>query len=292
MKKAYLFAAVSIFFWSTTPTITKLLLSSRSSLEILSITSPVAFLFLLGLCFLRGEMKVLREMGWKAIFSALTVGALGTFLYNFLLYCGIGKMPASQAFIINYLWPLMTVLLAVPILKEKMTLKKALALLLAFSGVILVTSGGHFSAFSRDSLTGAALCVAAAVVYGLFSVLTKKSGHNRFLAMMLAYGASTVLSLSCTFLSGDLFRPSPLEAGAFLYMGVCTCAVAFTTWALALKMGDTTRISCLAYLTPFLSLLWTGLILDEPFRLTSLLGLLLIIGGILIVMGKDLKNRA
>jgi len=188
VKKSYLFAAVSIFFWSTTATATKLLLSSFTALQILSVTSPVAFLFLLVLCAVKGEFEELRCMKLREILLTLGVGALGTFFYNFLLYQAIGMMAASQAFIINYLWPLMTVLFAVPILKEKMTLRKALALCLAFSGVIVVTSGGAFSSFSKDSLKGSVICISAAVVYGLFSALTKRSSVSRYLAMMLAYG--------------------------------------------------------------------------------------------------------
>jgi len=290
VKKSYLFAAVSIFFWSTTATATKLLLSSFTALQILSVTSPVAFLFLLVLCAVKGEFEELRCMKLREILLTLGVGALGTFFYNFLLYQAIGMMAASQAFIINYLWPLMTVLFAVPILKEKMTLRKALALCLAFSGVIVVTSGGAFSSFSKDSLKGSVICISAAVVYGLFSALTKRSSVSRYLAMMLAYGAASVLAFTAVALEGDFFLPTLPEMGGLLYMGICTCAVAFTTWALALKTGDTTKISCLAYLTPFLSFLWTMLVLGEPFRGTSLLGLGLIVGGILAVMWKDLKK--
>jgi len=67
-------------------------------------------------------------------------------------------------------------------------------------------------------------------------------------------------------------------------------AIPFTTWALALEKGDTAKISNLAYITPFLSLVWTSLILKEKLNPYSILGLVIIVLGILIQIKKEPKN--
>ena len=55
---------------------------------------------------------------------------------------------------------------------------------------------------------------------------------------------------------------------------------------MALESGNTAKISNLAYITPFLSFIWTGLILKEPIHWNSIVGLLLIVCGILIQLKK------
>ena len=61
-----------------------------------------------------------------------------------------------------------------------------------------------------------------------------------------------------------------------------------TNWVMALETGKTEKVSNLAYITPFLSLVWTHLFLNEAIKLNSLVGLIIIIFGILIQMkGKE-----
>ena len=72
-------------------------------------------------------------------------------------------MQASQAFIINYLWPIMTVIFACIILKEKITFRKMLAIILSFAGVIIVTSNGDLLNIGKDTLAGALCCIVAAI---------------------------------------------------------------------------------------------------------------------------------
>lgn len=54
----------------------------------------------------------------------VTIGIPGTIFYYMFYYAGTDILPASQAFIINYLWPIMSVIFACIILREKLTAKK------------------------------------------------------------------------------------------------------------------------------------------------------------------------
>ena len=76
-----------------------------------------------------------------------------------------------------------------------------------------------------------------------------------------------------------------------LPQGDLAIAVATVTWALALKLGGTAKISNLAYATPFISLVWTFFILEEPIKPLSLLGLAVIIIGIFIQMKDKSKDK-
>ena len=167
------------------------------------------------------------------------------------------------------------------ILKEKFNLRKILAVLLSFAGIFAVTSGGNLS-MDGAQLLGALFCMMAALVYGLFSVLNKKCNYNNYISMMLYYFVAFLLSGLFLVIGGRLMLPDWGQTLGLLWNGVFTYAIAYTFWAQALAIGDTAKISNLAYATPFISLIWTTWILKEPFNLFSLLGLLCIVGGILI----------
>ena len=282
MKKEYLYAGISILLWSTTSTISKLLLGSLNSMQILLISSIFATMFLLIINFKKKNLSQIKSFKIKDFLQIAGLGILGTFLYNLFLYLGINKMQASQAFIINYLWPLMTVIFACIILKEKLTKRKLIAIILSFIGVIIVTSNGDLLNVSKDSIAGAIYCILAAVFYGLFCVLNKHKNYDKYLSMMLFYCVSAIISLFYICTTKTWFVMDVMQFVGLLWRGVFTSAIAFTSWAIALEKGDTAKISNLAYITPFLSLIWTALILKEKISLYAIVGLLIIVSGIVI----------
>lgn len=278
-------AGVSILCWSTTASVTKLLLGSMENLQVLTVSFCFAFLFLLGVNLAGGKLKALKQLSGKDWVFLAGMSLLGIFFYTLLLNGGIARMQASQAFIINYLWPMMSVVFACLILKERMTLRKMAAVLCSFLGVILVTADGELTGFAPAHLTGALFCVFAAVSYGLFTVLNKRSTMDKSLCMMVYYGISFLLSALCM---GAMRIPLSLDLSGtlgLLWLGIGTNAIPYVTWALALQYGDTAKISNLAYCTPFLSLVWNALLLKEALSLWSLLGLLVIVSGIFIQLG-------
>jgi len=293
MKKEYLYAGFAILCWSTIATISKLLLGSLDSMQITFISSAFAFVFLLILNIFKGNMKMFKMYKASEYLVMSGIGILGIFIYHLLLYMGIDRMDASQAFIINYLWPIMSVLSACIILKEKMTLRKSIAILLSFVGVIIVTANGNLLSIGRDTLTGALYCIIAAVSYGLFSALNKKKDYDKYFSMMVFYFAATVVSLAYILITKSTFTLDAMQVAGLAWMGVFTNAIAFTFWAIAIKIGDTAKVSNLAYITPFLSLVWTTLVLKEDFNPYSLIGLSVIVIGIFIQLKdkKEIKTR-
>ncbi len=289
MKKAYFFAGSAIFLWSSMATVSKLLLNTLDSFTVLCVSSLFAALFLLITNSVSGKVRLLKGYTIKDILIITLIGLPGTFFYYIFYYLGASTMPASQAFIINYLWPIMSVVFACIILKEKMTVKKAVAIALSFVGVIIVT-GGDLLKFDVGVIIGALLCMLGAVSYGLFTALNKKATYDKSLSVMLSFFATFVLTLIICIAKGSSFAFSGFEIVGFLWNGVTTMATATTLWAIALSLGNTAKISNLAYITPFLSLVWTGIFLKERINPLSVVGLSVIILGIFIQL-KDKKQE-
>ena len=281
MKKEYVYAGVSIFCWSTVAVVTKLLLGELNQFQLLWVSSFFAGIFLLAVNLITGQLKKLKQWKRKDFAISALCGIPGTFFYYVFYYAGAARMEASHAFIINYLWPIMSVVFACILLKEKLTFKKVLAIAISFVGVGIV-SFSRLSSFSTDMLLGTVLCMLGAVCYGVFTALNRKVHYEKSLSMMVNYAVTFLLTTLINGLRGDLFLPTGPQALGMAWNGMFTMAAAGTLWILALERGKTEKISNLAYITPFLSLVWTTLILKEAFNPLSILGLAVIVSGILI----------
>ena len=284
MKKPCLYAFAAIAFWSTTATVSKLLLHSFTTIQMLAGCSAVAALFLFAVNLCTGKLSALKSYRLRDYLITAGVGLLGTFFYNMFLVFGIDRMLASQAMIVNYLWPMMAVVAGCILLKEKMTLRKAIAVLMSFLGVVLVTSNGQLTGFSGTNLVGAFFCVLAAVSYGLFVVLNKRLHYEASISMMLYYVISAVVAISCMLISGNLPKLGGVPVLGLLWIGLGDYAIAYVSWALAMKAGQTAKIANLAYITPFLSLVVAHFVLGDPITIWSVGGLVVIVAGIFLQM--------
>jgi len=290
MKKTYLLAFTAIFFWSTVAVTSKLLLENHKNVQVLWISVLLACLSLIVSKLATGKLKKFREYKAKDYIISSLIGLPGTFLYYMFYYAGTERMPASQAFIVNYLWPIMSVVFACIIMKEKMTVRKAVAIFVSFLGVAIVT-GGELISFDANVAVGALCCALGAVSYGLFTALNQKFNYETSLSMMMSYFLTFVITTVINASNNELFVPLPAEFLGFVWNGVFTMAVANTLWVIALSTGNTAKISNLAYITPFASLIWTTVILDEPLNVYFIIGLIIIVMGIFIQLKDKQKSK-
>ncbi len=281
MKKYYIYASISILGWSTVATVVKLLLGSMGSMQVLWLSSLFAAMFLFAVNLMSGNIKKLLAYKPKDYLISALICLPGTFLYYVFYYTGTSYMPASQAFIVNYLWPIMSVVFACIILKEKMTVPKIIALLCSFLGVMVVVSGDLVE-FKWQTIIGAVFCALGAVSYGLFTALNQRSSYDKPVTLMIGFFSSFLLTTVVNLLNMDfpaLNIPTLLGLG---WNGIVSIGIASTTWQFALESNDTAKISNLAYITPFLSLIWTWLVLGENIGVLSIIGLAVIMIGIYI----------
>lgn len=289
MKKQYIpyiYAGVTIFMWSTIAVISKLLLGKFNNFQVLWMSSLLGSVMLIILNTASGIIKQLKKFKLKDYLIVLLAGLPGTLLYYVFYYAGTDILPsASQSFIINYLWPIMSVVFACVINKEKMTFRKAIAIAVSFLGIAIVASKDLLvpsTVALSVSLLGALMCILGAISYGLFTALTNRFNYEKSLMMMISFIATFLITTIINGVRGDLFLPTGVEILGFVWNGMFVMALASTAWAIALNMGDTAKISNLAYITPFLSLIWTALILKEKLSIFSVLGLIVIVLGIFI----------
>lgn len=217
---------------------------------------------LTGLSLVIGSLIALPLSGfalarWRVPWRTLLLGIYGLFCYHFLLFMALRLSPPVQANLVNYLWPLLMVVLA-PVILPGVRLHPVhvLAALLGFTGAAVVILGGDSNAgvgHAGDNAWGYLLAIGAAFIWSSYSLLTKRVAAFPNAAIGSFALASGVLSLLCH----GLLEPSvALSQHDWLLIGVIglgPMGAAFFLWDKALKTGDASQIGILSYLTPLLS---------------------------------------
>lgn len=282
MKKQIILALVTVFLWGTLAPVSKVLLDDIPRYEMIGLSSLFASVFLFALILVKKQGRILKEYSLKQYAYMILLGFIGIFLYLALYYYGITVMSSSVACIINYLWPMMIVLFSVPLLKEKLTAKKIISLVTSLCGVAVIalfSSDGNV----KNSFAGIISCVLCAVCYGIFSVLNKKKNYNQSIVMAVVWLVSAVCALVLSLTTENIVKLNLQQWLGLAYLGIIVDGLAYLLWALALNGAkNTALISNIAYLTPFLSLIFSAIFLKEKIEIYSLLALVLIIGGIAI----------
>ncbi len=219
-----------------------------------------------------------RPALWRIAPATLALGVTGLFGFHFLLFLALRTAPAVQANLVNYLWPLFIVVLS-PVLLPSMSLRSThwLAALLGFAGAAVAILGGADDGATAWSW-GYLLALASALIWALFSLLTRRVPPFPTLAVGLFGLVSGLLSLACHMV---LEPPTLLASKDWMLLvvaGLGPLGIAFLLWDKAMKLGDPRQIGILSYLTPLSSTAVLMLMGAGPFRWSIVLAAIMIVG--------------
>lgn len=227
-----------------------------------------------------GLVGVGKIRSWKVPWRTMLIGVGGIFGYHYLLFTAFQHAPVVEANLMNYLWPLLIVLLN-PIYLPGNSLRPhhISGALMGLLGASLVITGGQLN-LNIANLRGYLLAGSAAFVWASYSLLTKRVPVFSTAAVGGFCLLSGVLALSIYFSSAKGIPPLTLQDWLYLFvLGVGPMGLAFFTWDAALKRGDPRIIGALAYLTPLTSTALLVLLGGEAFSWVSIVAMLLIISG-------------
>ncbi len=188
-------------------------------------------------------------VGWPARVWLLGIG--GLFGYHALYFAALQLAPPAEANLINYLWPLLIVLLSAPLAGEGWPHLAGAAL--GFAGVALLALGRGLS-FADSHALGYLLALGCAFAWSIYSVLSRRFGETPTDAIAAFCAASAVLSLACHLAFEHTVWPASGTAWlAVLALGLGPAGSAFYFWDHAVKRGDIRALGAISYATPILS---------------------------------------
>jgi len=280
-RKAYLYAIAAVLFWSTVASAFKLTLRHMGALQMLLIASGVsAGLFFLMLAFEK-KLHLLADCTGKDLLRSFLLGGLNPFLYYLMLFKAYSLLPAQEAQPLNWTWPIMLALLSVPILKQRIGWKSMAALVISFGGVLFISTAGDPLSLHFTNPAGAFLALSSSIVWALFWIGNVRDRRDEKVKLFLNFTAGFILTAALSLAAGNPGPPAiPGVIGA-VYIGLFEMGVTFFVWLRALTLSRTTAmVGNLIYASPFLSLVLIHYIVGEEIRLSSVVGLILILGGV------------
>ena len=282
-KKAYLCAVVAVLFWATSASAFKISLRYVDVLSLLfyaSITSTAAFFAYLLFSKNLYQFKALSKNDY--LYSAL-LGFLNPFLYYTVLFKAYSLLPAQEAQPLNFIWPIMLVLLSMPLLGQKIGAKDLLATFISFAGVLVISTRGDIWGLRFTNVTGVCLATGSSIIWALFWIYSVRDQRDETVRMFLNFAFGSVVTFAAMLLFAGANVPSLNGVLGAAYVGLFEMGITFLLWLKALKLSKTTaHVTNLIFLVPFLSLMVISLAVGEKILASTVAGLLFIVAGIVL----------
>lgn len=251
---------------------------------LLAISSFVASFSLLLILIWNGQIRKLTKLDKKTFGLLVFKGSLNPFLYYLILFKAYELLPAQEALILNYTWPIMLVFFSIIFLKQKVLKYDIPSILICFTGVILIATKGQFQNIEFVNGFGTFLALISSVVWAFYWILNMKTSVDSSIQLFIGFSSGFILTaLTAVFYASGFKIESTDAIWAGVYVGLFEMSIPFMLWQLALtKAKSSASVSRFVFLSPFISLIFIALILNEQIFWTSVLGLILIISGILV----------
>lgn len=288
-----LLALIAVFLWSSVASAFKIALLGMTPLNLLLVASWVSCLAL--------AVLITAERGWDTFFKqtrkdwihSLGLGFLNPFLYYQLLFNAYRILPGQVAQPLNYSWPILFSLLAVPLLGKVVTRQLLLGLGISFFGVVWLASQGRAASTEGSSIAGCLYALGSAAAWALFWILNIQDRRPPLQKLLASFLPGTILVTGAFLKFEQVWFPDITSFVAAVYIGLFEMGVTFVIWLRALEISERKHlITNLAYLSPFISLFFLHWVVGEPIGLSSVSGLILVVAGILIQSGVRMIQQA
>ncbi|MDC7713546.1 EamA family transporter [Vogesella sp. LYT5W] len=236
--------------------------------------------------FIGSLLAIHRLKEWRVAPRTLLIGVAGIFGYHCLLFTAFRTAPALEANLLNYLWPLLIVVLSPLFGLGKLTGRHIVAAMVGFCGAVLIVSKGKLD-FAASLPLGYLFAIAAAFTWASYSLATRKLPPFPNAAVGGFCLLSSLLAALCHWLFEPAIVPNNQEWLALLLMGIGPLGASFFLWDKAMKEGDPKQIGALSYLTPLLSTLILAISgLGELNTISWIAGALILVGATIGTLGR------
>jgi drug/metabolite transporter (DMT)-like permease len=272
----------AVLAWSTVATGFKLGLRDLRPLELLWLGSAISCAFFVCVCIAARRVALLRTLPRRRIAALATLGLLNPFLYYVVLFEAYDRLPAQIAQPVNYTWAITFALLAIPVLRQPLTARTFAAILLSYSGVLIVVARGDGGA-GVDPV-GVALALGSTLIWASYWLALVRLRPDPVVAMTLGFAVGTLaIGIVCAYVYG-LPTLTPARLGYGAWVGLIEMGITFLLWQQALaKTAHAGRMGQLIFLAPFISLVLIDRVLGEAVHTSAWLGLAVIVAGLLLV---------
>jgi drug/metabolite transporter (DMT)-like permease len=279
--QAYVYAAAAVLLWATVASAFKLTLRYLDVFQMLFYASVASTALLFIILVAQGNFGLLRTYSRRQYARSVGLGLISPAVYYVILFRAYSLLPAQEAQPLNMIWPLVIVILSVPMLGQRIGKFTILAMLVSFFGTLVISTHGNLLGFSFTSVEGTLLALGSAFLWAFYWITNVKDERDEVAKLFLSFLFGLIFVTVAVALFSE-FRVGDVRGllGA-TYIGAFEMGVTFVVWSKALSMARTTaNVSHLIYLDPLLSLIFISLVVGETILGSTIIGLLFVIGGL------------
>ncbi|MFT4908179.1 MAG: drug/metabolite transporter (DMT)-like permease [Oleispira sp.] len=282
-KQAMLFGLGAVLLWSTVATAFKLSLREFTPLQLLVVACSASLVVIALILSVQGRWHQVFSLTRFQYLQSMGMGLINPCLYYFLLFGAFDRLPAQEAQPLNYTWALVLTYLSVPFLGQRLRRADIIAGLICYSGVVVIATRGDVLSMTFSDPLGVALAIASTLVWASYWIIATRDTRDPVAGLFLNFLCGLpVIVVICAFTDGFDFSLGTSLAAA-IYVGIFEMGIAFVLWSYAMKKAEnTSKVSNLIFISPFLSLVFIYFILGEVILSSTYIGLLLIVAGLLI----------
>lgn len=275
--KGTLLVLICVMLWAMIPPAAKYGQSSLDNHQFLFFSSVVSFICLFVFALVQKKLSSIKKYTKFDWLKAIILGLLGTYIYYLFLYLGYKEAKGLEVLVIQYTWPILIVLFSIFILKERLSIKGALALFFGFIGVFVVLAKGEFSNIHIDNLYVIALVFLGASSFALFSVLSKKIYLEPLTLTAVYFLSAVVASFFSMFYFSNFKLPTFYEWFPILLNGIFLNGFSYLLWIKALQLTKASYLAPFIFITPVVSAFYLILFFDENVSIYYLIGLVCVV---------------
>lgn len=279
--KSYIYAGFAILAWSSVSTAFKLALVHLSPVGLLLLSSIVATAFL-ALYNAVVQQDCFRSFS-RNIYRSIPAGFLNPYLYYVILFTAYSRLRAQEAQSLNYTWALVLPLFSMILCGERFRRKDLVALLISFTGVLLISTKGRILSLDFSDPIGTSLALGSSIIWALYWIVSLKDTRTNTVKLFYNFYVGTLFIMLHVIIGRiSLFHADFILGPALLlavWIGILEMGLTFILWLKALQLTkNTAAISNLIFLSPFLSMFLISGILKESIHMATIIGLVLIVG--------------
>ncbi len=274
-----------VFFWSLNYVAGKFALREFPALLLAGLRTAIAGAMMAPI-YAWGAWRRRGKAGWthSDLGILLALGLFGVALNQFFFVVGLSRTSVAHAAILNGLTPVLVLLIAAAMHLERITAAKALGMLIALCGVVVLhwaRAGG-----TPATLAGDALVFLGSLAFAVFAVLGKrvtgKFGGVTVNAFAYVGGALMLAPLTVSQSAGFDYGGVTVRGWlSILYMAGFSSVVCYLIFYWALAHIPASRVSAFSYLQPLFATLLAIPLLGEVITVPLMLGGALVFAGVL-----------
>ena len=255
--------------------------------ELVFYASITSTLILLTIIIYQNKMTLVKMHIKKNFKTVLILGSINPFLYYLVLFKAYDILPAQEAQAINYTWALMLAFLSVIFLKQKLTISDILAGIICYFGVLIIATKGEPFSLNFSNMDGVFLALLSTVLWSMYWIFNTKNKVDPVVGLFSNFLVAVPILIIYFIFTQDFIIPSFYGLGAAIYVGFFEMGFTFLFWLKAMQSAESTsKIANLIFISPFISLIFIYLLLDEQIYISTVVGLTTIIFGLIIQQTK------